>query len=74
VANVVEVSDTELPILLTATTLAFTADPVTKLYGEAFSAVIGTVHCRLAIIVESEPLQLVVSCVKVLPLDCMIAI
>ncbi len=74
VAKFVVVSDTELPILLTATTLALTVEPVTKLYGEAFSAVIGTVHYRLAMIVESEPLQLVVSCVKVLPFDYMIAI
>ena len=73
-ANVVEVSDTELPILLTATTLAFTAEPVTRVYGEALSVVIGIVQYRLAMIVGSEPLQLVVSCVKVLPFDYIIAI
>lgn len=74
VANVVEVSETVLPILLNAATLAFTAEPVTRLYGEALSAEIGTVQDRFVIIVELAPLQLTVSYVKVLPLDYMIAI
>ena len=74
VAKLVLVSDTALPILLTATTLALTAEPVTRLNGDALSVVIGTEQYRLAMIVASEPLQLVVSYVKVLPFDYMIAI
>jgi hypothetical protein len=74
VANVVEVSETELPILLTAKTLAFTSEPVTRLYGVALSVVIGTVHYRFDMMVESDPLQLVRSYVNVLPFDYMIAI
>jgi len=74
VANVVDVNETELPTLLKAASLALTAEPDTRLYGEALSAAIGTVQDKFVIIVESAPLQLVVSCVKVLPLDYMIAI
>lgn len=74
VAKLVLVSDTALPILFTATTLALTAEPVTRLNGDALSVVIGTEQYRLAMIVASEPLQLVVSYVKVLPFDYMIAI
>ena len=73
VAKVVLVSDTALPILFTATTLALTAEPVTRLYGNALSVVIATVHYRVLMIVESEPLQLA-SYVKVLPFDYIIAI
>ena len=74
VAKLVLVSDTALPILFSATTLALTAEPVTRLNGDALSVVIGTEQYRLAMIVASEPLQLVVSYVKVLPFDYMIAI
>ena len=61
VAKLVDVSDTELPILLIATTFALTAEPVTKLYGDAFNTETGTVQYVCPMIVESEPLQLVVS-------------
>jgi len=74
VAKVVLVSDTELPMLFTATTLALTAEPVTKRNGDAFSVVIGTVHDKAEIIVASEPLQFTVSYVKVLPFTYIIAI